>query len=316
MIKNNGNTNKRSSIKDFLRKINSNKGNGIMSAAIPSASHDTMTELFQSSMDASSSQLCLSSLSSSLHSSQYVPMSLRKLPIAVLDEIWHLQQQRQFEVLQQEQRQMEVMPSQQHPQAAMLETFKKHNTIMWERLKHCEDTIKNLEETQSKLARTNAKLEVDLHDQIDINKKLVQRNTIIVLDTSSKDQQILVLKDQKKCLTKQSIKLKKFLRQADSCLDTLKSQQYILQLQHEQMQRNAATAAEGVTPSSGSKKRKRDNEQNEELICAISKDRESTHVVEGSDAAKAADDCHGISISIQHNRRRQQQGQPGKAYFR
>lgn len=291
MIEHNGNTNKSSSIKDFLRKININKGNESMSAGIPSTSHDKLTKLYQSSMIASSPQLCLSSLSSSLHSNQSVPMSLRKPPYTVLDEIRHLQQQRQFEELQQEQRQIEAISSQLRPQAAMLETVKKQNSIMWERLKHYEDTIKNLEETQSKLVRTNAKLEVDLHGQIGINKKLVQRNTSIVLDTSSKDQEILVLKDQKKGLTKQNAKLKIFLRQADSCLDTLKSQQYLLQLQQEKMQRNAAIAV-------GSKKRKRDNEPNDELICDLSKDDESTPGVEGSETAKADDDCHAISMSI------------------
>ena len=259
-------------------------------------------------------------------------MSLRKLPDTVLDEIRHRQRQQQFEELQQEQRQMELISLQQHPQAAMLETVKKQNSIMWERLKHYEDTIKDLEETQSKLVRTNAKLEVDLRGQIDINKKLVQRNTSIVLDTSSKDQQIIVLKDQKKGLTKQNAKLKIYLRQADSCLDTLKSQQKLLQLQQEQMQRNAAIASESVTPSSGSKKRKRvnelndelicdlskdgesnpgaegsdatkaekrkrDNDSNDELICDISKDKESYPGVKGSETAKADDDCHAISIS-------------------
>lgn len=150
------------------------------------------------------------------------------------------------------------LPTQQHQEESLLvESFKKQNTILWECMKRCEDTIKNLEENQSKLTQANARLKAELHDQFQINKNLVQRNTDIVLDTSAKDQHIAVLKEQKKCLSKQNTKLKSFLQKADSYLDSLQSQQYILQQRQEQMQQNSA-AVEGGGLGSDSKKRKRD----------------------------------------------------------
>jgi len=298
----------RSSIKDFLRKINNNKGNSGMSVVIPSASNAAVAKIFQPSITPpSTSQLIFSSLSSPLRSSQSVPMSLRSSPFAVLDEIrQQQQQQQQFEELQQEKFQMQAimsgMPSHQHHQDAMLlETFKKQNAILWERLRHYEGTIENLEESQSKLARANTRLEVDLHDQIEINKNLVRRNTDIVLDNSAKDQRISVLNEQSKCLTQQNTKLKLFLRQTDSCLGSLQSQQHVLQLQQEKMQRTAVTTAEAPSNNSGSsssKKRKRDTQQDEKRDCGgDATDGDSVRGMQGNDTTKDTDDSNVISIS-------------------
>jgi hypothetical protein len=234
-------------------------------------------------------------------------MSLRKMPHAILDEIRQLQQKHEFEELRQEKLQMEaklsamqsqhVSLSQPQKGSLFVETLKQQNTVLMEQLKHYEDTIKNLEDTQSKLAQANAKLEVDLHDQIEINKSLVQRNTDIVLDTSAKDQQISVLKDQRKCLAKQNAKLKNFLRQTDSCLDALQNQQHILKQQQELMHRNAATAPEGAASSSGCKKRKRNDERDgREAI-----DVESTQTIEGNKMGKNIDDSDVIPISTTMN---------------
>ncbi len=79
------------------------------------------------------------------------------------------------------------------------------------------------------LSKVNARLKAELHDQNEMNKNLIQRNTDIVLDTSAKDQQIAVLKEQRKCLTQQNTKLKNFLQKADAHLESFRSQQYILQ---------------------------------------------------------------------------------------
>jgi len=177
---------------------------------------------------------------------------------------------------------------QQHQQdTLLLETFKKQNSILWDRIKQYEDAMKNLEKTQTKLAQANARLEVDLRDQIEINKNLVQRNTDIVLDTSAKDQEISFLKEQRKCLTKQNSKLKLFLRQTDSCLDSLKSQQYVLQLQQEEMQRNAADC----------KKRKRDSEDDDEHNSSHTADGESICGTKRNCAADIPENCDVISIT-------------------
>ena len=262
------------------------------------ASNSIMTKFFETST-ALPSQVCLSSLSSELRSNQDIPSSLRSLPFAMLDEIQH-QQQQHFEELKHQQQKMEAnlsgMPSHvipsvhQHQQdALLLETFKKQNLILWERIKQYEDTIKNLEKTQTKLALVNARLKVNIHDQIEINNNLVQRNTDIVLDTSAKDQQISFLKEQRKCLTKQNAKLKLFLRRTDSCLDTLKSQQYVLQLQQEEMQRNA--------DKSDSKKRNRNPQDDNDDNNTEDANGESTCGTKRHCTSDVHNDCDVISIS-------------------
>ena len=264
-----------------------------------------MAKLFEPTVTPSSPQVCLSSLSSAMRSSQDVPTSLRSLPFAMLDEIRQKQHQH-FEELKHEQLKMEanlsgmpthLMPSHQHYQqdALLLETFKKQNSILWERIKQYEGTIQNLEKTQTKLAQANARLEVDLHDQIEINKNLVQRNTEIVLDTSAKDQEISGLKEQRKCLTKQNAKLKLFLRQTDSCLDNLKSQQYVLQLQQEEMQRKAANSSRGS--SINCKKRMRESKDDDECNDGDTTDGASTCGTKRTCITNVSEDCDVISIS-------------------
>ena len=268
MLSNNRNTNKRLSIKDFLVKINNNNTNNRMPAVDPSVSNSMMAKICHPSNPLSSQQY-IPSLTSTLGSNQSVPASLREMPCTILDEIMQLHQQKhQFEELKMEQllgsnlsalRSQHLSQHQRHQQGEtlVLESLQKQNAIFWGCMKRCERTIKNLEENQSKLTQANARLKVELQDQFKINRKLVQRNTDIVLDTSAKDQQIAVLKEQKKCLTKQNAKLKNFLQKADSYLDTLQSQQYLLQQRQEQMQQNVV-ADEGCGRSSAaSKKRKR-----------------------------------------------------------
>lgn len=267
MLANNRNTNKKSSIKDFLVKINNNNTNNRMPVVDPSGSNSMMAKIFQQPNHLSSQQY-IPSLSSTLGSNQSVPVSSREMPCTILDEIRQLHQQKhQLEELKTEQllgsnlsalrsQHLSQHQRQQQGETLVLESLQKQNAILWECMKRCECTIKNLEENQSKLTQANARLKVELQDQFKINKNLVQRNTDIVLDTSAKDQQIAVLKEQKKCLTKQNAKLKNFLQKADSYLDTLQSQQYLLQQRQQQMQQNVV-ADEGCGRSSASKKRKR-----------------------------------------------------------
>ena len=289
-----------------------------MPPAAPSASDKTAANLFQPLTTPSSSQLCESSLSFSLSSSQSLPMSLRKMPCTILDEIRQLQQQKhQFEELKHEhlqlkqehlleatvfamqsqnmsqQQQQKQQQQQQQQDALLLQSFKKQNAVLWECIKRYEGTIESLEENQSRLSQANAKLEVDLRNQVEINKNLIQRNTDIVLDTSAKDQQISVLKEQRKCLTKQNKKLKNFLRQTDSCLDTLQSQQYLLQQQQEKMQQNVSTADNGAS-SSASKKRKRNNRLFDERDCDDAKEGKSSNMIKGNDTGKDSDGSDSI----------------------
>jgi len=247
-----------------------------MPAIATSASNSMIAKVFQPS-NSLSSQQHIPSLSSTLGSNQSVPGRLREIPCTVLDEIRRLHQQKQqLEELKQEQlfgSNLSALRSQhfsqQQGETLMLESLKKQNAILWECMQRCERTIKNLEENQSKLTQANARLKVELQDQFEINKNLVQRNTDIVLDTSAKDQQIAVLKEQKKCLTKQNSKLKNFLQKADSYLDTLQSQQYLLQQRQQQMQQNVIadeglggnSATTTTTTSTSSKKRKRENQR-------------------------------------------------------
>lgn len=295
MDANNRNLNKRSSIKDFLKKIKS-CSNSSMPAVSPQASNFAKANLLHQLAASQSPPLCLSSGISSLPSSQSVPMNLRRLPYAMINEI--LQQQQQFDKIKADRRQMEKLlspkPVQSKP-SQQLETIRKENTILWERLKQYECAIKNLEQTQSKLTRVNAKLEVDLNNHMAINKCVVQRNTKTVLDISSKDQQISVLNKQNKHLTKQNTKLKLFLRQTDSYLDSIQNQQYILQFQQKQMHQDAPVASNDLVPTSGSKKRKRSNSPNDESDCGEPIDGRSTPGNKRNNTANVPDGSSIIS---------------------
>ena len=291
MISNNRIANKKSSITDYLTKANSINSDCSMTTIAPSASHDTVAKLLQPPF----SPPCLS-----LDSRPPRAIGFQSMPDTVLDELRKLQKQQQIEDFLHERHELKgnlsAMQSRhtalnQQEDAFLLETFKKQNAILWDRLKDFQEIVMNLEELNSKVVQTNAKLENDLRDQIKVNKNLIQRNTDIVLDTSAKDHQISVLKEQKKSLTRENAKLKNFLRQTDSCLDSLQNQQYALHLQQTQIQQKV------ITPNSNIKKRKIDDQWDGESECGVAKDDGRSQCVKEVVLSKVTDDCDVISIN-------------------
>ena len=254
----NGITNKRLSTNDFLSKASHShaKFDSRQSANSPSS--------FGSIVDKMYGESHRLSLQSAMLSNQHLPMSLRQMPYDAMDEMRQLRQQAQREKFLEStinsMHSSELSKPDDPNESKMFTSFQKQNLMLLDCMKRSETKIKELEVKQSKLTQDNVRLKSELREQLEINKNLVQRNTTIVLDTSAKDQQIAVLKEQRKCLSKQNTKLKNFLQKADAHLESLQSQQYILQQRQKLIQQSTASVeSEGRDYNATNKKRKRDD---------------------------------------------------------
>eukprot|EP00537_Pseudo-nitzschia_pungens_P017644 CAMPEP_0172399780 /NCGR_PEP_ID=MMETSP1061-20121228/42554_1 /TAXON_ID=37318 /ORGANISM="Pseudo-nitzschia pungens, Strain cf. pungens" /LENGTH=366 /DNA_ID=CAMNT_0013132767 /DNA_START=153 /DNA_END=1254 /DNA_ORIENTATION=- len=128
-----------------------------------------------------------------------------------------------------QQQQQQQQPDQER---VWMERFQNQNVMLWERVRHLEQTINKLEKNSVQLVDLNSKLEVELHEQIEKNKTLVHKNTSIVLDTSAKDQQINSLQEQKMLLMKQNSKLQSYLRSTDEFIGSIQSQHELIEIEH------------------------------------------------------------------------------------
>eukprot|EP00537_Pseudo-nitzschia_pungens_P003028 CAMPEP_0172378956 /NCGR_PEP_ID=MMETSP1060-20121228/69684_1 /TAXON_ID=37318 /ORGANISM="Pseudo-nitzschia pungens, Strain cf. cingulata" /LENGTH=396 /DNA_ID=CAMNT_0013106689 /DNA_START=212 /DNA_END=1403 /DNA_ORIENTATION=- len=130
------------------------------------------------------------------------------------------------------------LQQQQQPdqERVWMERFQNQNVMLWERVRHLEQTINKLEKNSAQLVDLNSKLEVELHEQIEKNKTLVHKNTSIVLDTSAKDQQINSLQEQKVLLMKQNSKLQSYLRSTDEFIGSIQSQHELIEIEHHHRQ--------------------------------------------------------------------------------
>eukprot|EP00536_Pseudo-nitzschia_multiseries_P018856 jgi/Psemu1/293677/fgenesh1_pg.3254_\ len=119
-----------------------------------------------------------------------------------------------------------------------MERFQSQNAILWERIRHLEQTVNKLEKNGAQLVDFNTKLEVELHEQIEKNKTLAHKNDRIVLDATAKDKQINSLQEQKVLLMKQNSKLHSYLQTTDEFIGSIQSQHELMELedQHRKLQ--------------------------------------------------------------------------------